>query len=371
MGIHQGRLQMKIKNLYLGSLTSIAVLASSLANAEQAVTVPTFEGGFTASIGTFYVVPSSADGTLAVVGPQDNPVVFDNLGYISPSTKYQFGWEASIGYIFEDTGNDIELYYRGLSNDTTNDINGVVSPIFEDTTSDISSKLKYELETADLMIGQFIDLGTHVQMRFSGGLSYLFTQQQENLSADVSAPFPPSPPTPPLPGPPAPGIYAIDQTSKFSGFGPRVSLDSRYDFGGDAEGLGIVGGASLAFFLGNNKITGNTDVAMPVPPPPDSNLRDPTIEQIETTFSDKLENQAVTNLRANLGIDYVFFFDNEESTLGIELGYLVDYYDNAIATVDTAQLNGGPAGFDAGIGFETNTSALTFSGPYLQIKGVF
>jgi hypothetical protein len=74
---------------------------------------------------------------------------------------------------------------------------------------------------------------------------------------------------------------------------------------------------------------------------------------------DQNDNHAVTNLRANLGIDYVYFFDNDNlSTLGLEIGYEVDTYFDGVGTTSV-------------LGGETDVTDVTFSGPYINIKGVF
>ena len=44
----------KTQKLFLYSLSSLAVMASSLASAQEMATAPTLEGGLTAMIGTWY-----------------------------------------------------------------------------------------------------------------------------------------------------------------------------------------------------------------------------------------------------------------------------------------------------------------------------
>lgn len=159
--------------------------------------------------------------------------------------------------------------------------------------------------------------------------------------------------------------FSATETSKFNGLGPRVGMDARYDFGEAMAGFGIVGGASLAYYLGDTDLTVDTI---------ESDATGEASPNIETA-TDNINNHSITNLRANLGIDYVYFFDNEElSTLGIEVGYMVDFYDDAIAGFQgVASLNGGEA--NSGVvqtsAVSTTNDPLTFSGPYVQLKGVF
>ena len=111
---------MKMKNLYLSSLTSTAILASGFAYAETLVTVPTFEGGLTASVGTFYVVPSSEE--ISSLIDDDN----GNFSTAEINPDYQFGIDASLGYVFEDTANSIELFFRNIN--TSDSISGQAIP---------------------------------------------------------------------------------------------------------------------------------------------------------------------------------------------------------------------------------------------------
>ncbi|MFA6037946.1 MAG: Lpg1974 family pore-forming outer membrane protein [Legionellales bacterium] len=340
------------RKIFLGSLTSLSVMASSLAFAEEMVTAPSFEGGVTASIGTFYFVPSADNTNYVIVKDIDGN--FTSFNYLDAQPDYDFGWEASLGYIFEDTANGIELSYRGLDTDTTATSYGInTSTSFE--VIDLQDQLKYTFNSADLMISQYMDIGTHMQVRLSGGLAYLNLEEQQNLNVNnnETSDF----------------VGSVDQKSKFNGWGPRLGMDARYDFGEDLAGFGIVGGASLAYFLGSTDLTANT--ASPAGIAPIANADD--INYV--SYTDNVNNQSVVNLRGNLGIDYVYFFDNEErSTLGLELGYMVDYYQDAVTTFSTAVLQENLVGITAptrGTVITPTTDDVTFSGPYLQLKGAF
>jgi hypothetical protein len=343
---------MKIKHIYLGSLTSLAIMATAFAHAQEMVTAPTFDGGITASVGTFYAVPAA-----------DNNEYFfvtDKTGEGSPTTlsnaqpDYNFGIEASLGYIFEDTANGIELAYRGINADGTSYAqNGNIPD--EGSWDNVQDDIKYELNALDLMISQYMDLGTHMQMRFSGGLSYVELEETQNVYGSVE-------------GIVRPGetiSFAGKEKSRFTGWGPRLAMDARYDFGEDLAGFGIVGGASVAYYLGETNTSANLNAVTAGTAFPEGD---------SATVTDDVNNHSVTNLRGNLGIDYVYFFDNEEeSTLGLELGYLVDFYNDAIATATTGL--GGSFEDDATgkviRNESTGNSPVTFSGPYLLLKGAF
>jgi hypothetical protein len=320
-----------MKNIYLSSLTSLAIMTAVAAHADQAVVVPTLEGGFTASVGTFFYA-TSAEETGFQYGPRENMEANNN-------GDYNFGWQATLGYVFEDTANSIELSYRGLDSTDTQSYNDLTRGTgANEVLVNAQDSVNYNLETGDLMLTQFVDFGDFVQMRFLGGLSYLFLERKIDVTADIT------------------NIELTEKTvvahekSKFSGFGPRVGLDARYDFGG--EGFGIVGGASLAYFLGTMEYND-------------------TVQQTEPTtgkpfeHQDNNDNHNVTNLRANLGIDYVYYMEDDDyPTFGLELGYLVDYYADAITANNSDALNETAAGI-------FNSTSATFSGPYLNLKGAF
>ncbi len=89
------------KLIYIFILSFLACIAQ----ANQAVTVPELEGGFTASVGTFYAKPSTntqnpsfPSGTIDLNNNQDN----------------QFGTQGSIGYIFDNSPNGVEISNRSI-----------------------------------------------------------------------------------------------------------------------------------------------------------------------------------------------------------------------------------------------------------------
>lgn len=330
------------KKIIFYSFTSLALTVSGLTFAEQDVYVPTLEGGFTASVGLLYLTPSSDLQTYFFnqpSTPQSPPTDFTALN-VTPG--YSPGIDASLGYIFEDTANGIELDYRNI---TTSDKDASLSDPYVSGGQSVQANrypdLGYELNAFDLMFSQFMDIGNHMQMRFLGGLAY--TELEYDLyytgnrvltgTDEVVAEF------------------VNGDNSKFKGWGPRVGIDGRYDFG---QGFGIVGGGSVAYYLGELEMEGALIIT--------DSLNPGASDKVD---SNELENHGVQNIRANLGIDYVYFFDdNEQSTLGLELGYLVDYYDDAAGTwtIDTRAPSNTAT---------TQTSAVSFSGPYLNLKGAF
>ncbi len=370
--------------LFLCSLTSLAVLASSGAYAEEMATAPSLEGGFSGMLGGFLFTPSVNDKAYADNRSFDDVNAVLNTSTANNNADYSTGWQAAIGYAFEGTANGIELTYRSFdgSNDAGPegpfDVNvnydrhsppifGFGAGAFSDGTS---SNQDNTFQNWDLMASQFLDIGTHMQMRFMAGASYLMDLDQTTklntdvhgyayAYADIGAPID-------IHGEiHAEGDLDIYEQikSEYSGWGPRVAADARYDFGEMIDGFGIVGGASLGYYLGKQESTSTLTVGfdgcVSDEIPDSSNAEECGSGSVGARAQDNSDSHAVTNLRANVGIDYVYYFDNDElSTLGLELGYEVDTYFDGVATISA-------------LGGETDVTNLTFSGPYLNVKGVF
>ena len=330
------------KKFYLHSLTSLAILTSGVAFAQQTGTAPSLEGGVTASIGTFYAVPTADNESFGATRS------FDEFGgqhfnVLNNQPGYDWGFDASLGYVFEETANSVELFYRVFNTNDDTSFVGVAIDDFdeEDPLVHIESEITYELTTFDLMISQFFDVGRHMQLRLLGGLAYVNLEQKQS-AAFFEDDFVTVAKEHEL------DVETIYQESEFSGWGPRIATDARYEFG---PGFGIVGGGSIAYYLGdldtNSKFLDDEDFD----------------ENLYTT--DDNDNHGVMNLRANLGVDYVYFFEEDEtmSTLGVELGYFVDYYNDIVASNNYIGQDAYFVGAD--------TFAVSYSGPYLSVKGVF
>ncbi len=337
---------MKGKKLFLYSLTSLAAIASSAVSAEEFASAPSLEGGWSGMIGGVWFVPSN-DNTTYAQSTSFSSGSNEDTQYFNTDGEYKLGWQAAIGYVFDNTANGIELSFRDYSSSSDSSTD-VFDPAFfqphEFDSQNASSNQGTNFQDWDLMVSQFLDIGTHVQMRFLGGISYLakleqnttsyysFTDLDDNILLTEN--------------------YTNESNSHYSGLGPRIGADARYDFG---DGFGIVGGFSVAYFLGeleNDANDSHTEIRSNVP---NEHL------VFDDTFNNDIDNHAVTNLRGNLGVDYVYYFENQDlPTLGLELGYEVDTYLSGIGNYNGAESTG-----------VITTSDVTFSGPYLNLKGVF
>lgn len=314
---------MTTKKIYLGSLTSLALITSNAVYAEQLVTAPTLDGGVFASVGGFYAVTSADNENYGFSGSIDDD--FNSVLNVSPG--YDLGLDASLGYVFEETANSIEVFYR---NHEPSDTDSEEGNIGEDDFGFLDSELGYELNAFDLMMGQFIDIGAHMEMRFTAGLSYVELEQDQHTSFEEFE-----------------GEEDVDHfhsKSEFIGWGPRLGIDARYEFG---TGIGIVAGGSVAYYIGDLDLH-------------ESAASSEVDDDDNFAIANDIDSHSVTNFRGNVALDYVYFFDNESrSALGLEVGYQVDYYADVVGSIGNIE--------DPDI----DTFAVTFSGPYFNLKGAF
>lgn len=321
--------------LFLYSLTSLAVMSASAVQAEQLVTAPTLEGGFTAMIGAWYNAPSADGQDYGTITSENSNIT----SVLEVDPDYDWGLDASLGYIFQDTANGVELNYRWHNSDDSDSSasqdGDIYAPAFDRYFYEAQSSLSYEVSALDLMFNQFLDIGRSVQVRLGVGASYLNLEKEQNTTYFSET-------------------YDEDlnrsaaESSDFSGIGPRVNLDGRYDFG---NGFGILGGGSIAYYVGDLDYSNDF-------------VHNETTDFYEYGVEDDRDNHAITNLRANVAVDYVFFME-EASVIGLELGYQVDYYADAIQTVEA------DASDDFVNLYDSDTHSLSFTGPYLNLKGAF
>lgn len=319
-----------MKNLFRRFfIYSFTLCASSVALAQKNdfVYIPVLDGGITGSVGALYLVPSS-DFESYFVEPSlsGSTTTYDVLN-VNPN--YSFGIDASLGYIFDDTANAVDLFFRNIST-SDSDTTEYETPV---PTIDVTGNLGYDLTAFDLMFSQFAELGRYMELRLLAGLAYVELKQNNNTSLSKDTDIN--------------NFVSSDDTSKFTGWGPRVGIDARYDFFG---GFGLIAGGSAAYYLG--KLDTTAEIV--------------NIDSSETA-TDTQDNHGVMNFRANIALDFVFSTDDKDnSMLGLEFGYLIDYYDDAIGSENINTINQVGTAEQA-----IATSAVSFSGPYINLKGIY
>ena len=360
------------KNLKCLFVALLALGLTAPAFADDAVLVPSQQGGFKVGIDALYLRPTSAglDYATLATDPTDFPIGFESNANATINPSYNFGVYAQVGYLFPCTGNDLTLGYTYLSGNSTDSIvappltisgnvaipNGVVFVLpltavsFSSALSFSSAqgKLEYTLNVVDLEAGQRFASGPY-DMRMFAGLRYA---NIDSTLSTLAAPFT-------LP----PGIFGLvnifvsqnqEFNSQFRGIGPRVGVDTRYCFG---SGFGVDVDVSTALLVGNVNSHYNGSLTSTITTPP-------------TTSNFHAENSSRTRvipvLEAKLGLDYAYTFCSNRSALIFEVGYQVTNYFNAS---DHHFNIVSPGPFNVGsILSSGGANDVAFDGPYLGVK---
>lgn len=224
-----------------------------------------------------------------------------------------------------------------------------------------SSDVKTQLDAIDLDVGQYVDVGTRLEMRLFAGLRFAEVRSDQTINSAYE-----------IPGVNAVAIGAVadreELNSKFTGVGPRVGIDSVYHIG---NCFGIVGHASMSLLVGQTQNNGNRNIDM-APLPDNEDLPNRSLHS-DTNVDDS--TRVVPALDAKLGLNYSHEFDNE-SVLTLEGGYQVTQYIDAVDRIDSGVdaleiVHEGVSG-DGPLAIPANATRTThsvgFHGPYLSLN---
>ena len=358
------------KNLKCLFVALLALGLTAPAFADDAVLVPSQQGGFKVGIDALYLRSTSIglDYATRIVFPTDaSSLGTASNAIIDPS--YHLGAYLQAGYLFPCTGNDLTLGYTYLSNDSTSSItapapiiNGTsatatggifVLPILGlftiGTTGGFGSaqgKVEYTLDVVDLEAGQRFTSGSY-DMRMFAGLRYA------NIDSTLSTLALPYVLAPNITGGSINRVLSAvqDFNSEFRGIGPRLGVDARYCL---SSGFGVDMNVSTALLVGNTNSHYNATL----------------IPAGFSTSSFHAENPSTTRivpvLEAKLGLDYAFAFCSNGSALILEAGYQVTNYFNAsdhnFSILSTKASTFGSTLSSGG------ANDVAFDGPYLGVK---
>jgi len=178
--------------------------------------------------------------------------------------KWGWGFRLEGSYHFS-TGNDATLNW------TWYDV--------KHGTSGVRGYRRPRYNIVNFEMGQSVDFGESVDMRFQGGLQYANLKQEGTVTA-----------------------LNATRSSELTGLGPRVGMDASYDFG---NGFALTGGGDIAMLVGKTTRNGNTSDSA-------------------TTFF---------GLGSKVGVKYTQAMAQGDVTL--DLGYQVNVWD-----ADGARVNG-------------------------------
>jgi hypothetical protein len=386
-----------MKKLTLSLVAAAGLAASSLGAyaalptgaAPFQVVVPNLQSGIEITLEGLYVQPTNSDlgygntvnsstwaSSASKTGATSSTVGSINAKSIDPD--YGFGFRAGLGYIFPNSGNDVQLnwtHFNKSSNDAATS-SWVGEPTLLNFTKDISSlytaafdnnanaEVSFKLDSLDLDVGQYVSIGTRLQTRFFVGLRGAILKNDFSLgNTSIENDFHNVEGENPTLEASQTNVAAANFTSKFEGVGPRLGVDTSYHI---SDCFGIVGHFATALLVG--RVESNLDGAVGVKtdyyggraqqsPVPSSTL----ISINELSVASDRQTRVVPAFDAKLGLDYTFPFKNavNGSSFSVEAGWQVTQYIDAIDRVRD---------FSSSLVAETTTSSVGFQGPYLSLN---
>lgn len=338
----------------LGISTSL-LAALPAATDPTVVMVPQLPGGFVIGGSVFYMeaLPTHGDVDAFSLNSGTDSTFFSELKNVEPG--YDWGWGLNVGYIFPNTGNDINLSYFQYDTDdsdhffpivTTNGISLITPLNFLDELSFLTalarSKVEYDINQVDLTAGQYIDVGCRLIAHPYAGLRW--AQVDRDLDNFLFGPSTDGT---------ASSLVFIKEESDFDGIGPIVGLDASYYV---YMGFGLVGHFDSALLVGNVEAK-QTAVVAP-------GGEDPINPLFLFNYKSDDNNRIVPVIDGKLGLDYTYVFNNcENSDLTLEVGWQFSNYFNATdRMITSAALSGGSVTI-----FQRKTADLGIQGPYVSL----
>lgn len=189
---------MKISTLSLASVC-LAVTVNGMASlatgaAPFQINIPNLKSGVEFQLTGLYLRPSDNQLDFARQGmiiPGQVPAV-NTINMYSIKPGYHYGIEAGLGYIFPNSGNDVMIDWTNFNNNysrTVSSPNQIISPIWNAQnnfillTNTAAGRAEYKFNRVNLDVGQYINVGSRLQLHVFGGLSYV------DLNRDLSARF--------------------------------------------------------------------------------------------------------------------------------------------------------------------------------------
>lgn len=347
------------------------------------LTIPNLESGFELYVSGLYLQPASnndldyakvSDLSANLAGPGTQLASSANVLNNNPS--YGYGFEVGIGYTFANSGNDVQLSWASYNHATGTSVftdpgqflssgsrfneynyQGVYN--FGGNTFTVNeflnagSNVKDKFNVVDLDVGQYVDIGTRLRLRFFGGLRAAEVEENiENLYHDMTDVNITNAAGTSL----AHFHYKDDlhetYDSRFQGLGPLVGVKTSYNVW---KCFGVTGLIDTAMLVGKVDSSTSSWQRLNII---DNNTNASVFPEVFPTniFEDTSDNvwRVVPVIDAKLGVNYSYIFGNK-STLTLAAGYQTSYYFDAIDKVD-AFTN------------EKESSNVAHSGPYASIN---
>lgn len=306
--------------------------------------VPDLRPGWQINAGVLFLKPSSNNLGYAVLTTYKNPGAPEPLAspyweIESVTTSYQPGFEVGSTYTYPNTGRDFQLDWQHLRTSNYNTLSALtgtqwISPFSQTgpgsagTYADLENNegveklrraegiAKYAYDAVNLDFGQHVDFGSSLDLRLFAGLSFARLQETVESSFYGDPPEPGSmfPATVPL-------ILTLDNTSTFTGVGPRFGVDSLYQTQGGLRFTGQIGAALLV---------GRTEPSQYVFGAVAEDLAVLGMSSNQQRITSGGFTQVVYSADAKLGIGFEHIFSGGNS-FSIDAGYQASIYADPFA----------------------------------------
>ena len=242
--------------------------------------------------------------TQAALVQPDGSTLYHNE---SVDNQKSLGWGVNIGYLFGETGRDLQFTYDTIDSSDTESYsvpantllygpNGRSDPLQITDGGYALGKADYDYHAADLVWGQWLNIADTIALHPFAGLRYAQIGVQGNATYNENTGI----------------VNAFDSDSTFNGLGLRAGLDAKCALGWGFSLVGTVGGAVLVGDLEDPyKIKTNTQT--------------PAFETV-TSYQTDSHTTAIPELDESLGLDYTHAL-TRASLLDLQFGVRVlDYF---------------------------------------------
>lgn len=336
----------KLLCIALAALSIEAVPASGFCGDMGAVEK---KAGFEFSASLLYLQPASNNLDYAIL-TSPFPVPTPNWAIQSIHTDYSPAFNLGARYIFADAAHDIKLNWSHFkSNDSATvqaDSLQFVGPFFQigpdaGTIRQAHGQTKFDYDVVNLDIGQLINYAQNMPIRLFGGVSSARIRQ-ELISVFQNN---------------APASFAVRSlnSSKYTGIGPRVGVESAFNVYNHVNLTGQLAGAVLVGTMQPNTHYQSTS---------------PTLSGLGIGINNQgirksSTNEVVPELDAKVGFNYSVPFNNN-AVLTLEAGYMGAIYINALTNYNPSSVvSPAQAGTIAVATMIKTQSNFSVQGPYL------
>jgi hypothetical protein len=208
------------------------------------VTVPCEKKGWSFAADALYVETNNIGAVSANTTTSGTTGTTTNVGVNDFNNDWNWGFVLAAAYYF-GTGNDINLnwthFVHTADQTDTADEGYYIGDVLDDSEAldQVSTSVGNDFNSLNLEFGQLVHFGDHVDTRFHAGLQW--AQVDESLeqtglnTSDDSL-----------------STDSASVTSDFDGIGPRLGMDSAYNFG---NGLSLFGDLAASLLVGSVKTT--------------------------------------------------------------------------------------------------------------------